>query len=70
MAQIVRLLIILAFMGLAAWTWHALGPGALRWALPPVIFLSGGTIGDRLFRHLASPEEIRADLEDRLRNTL
>ncbi len=66
-----------------AQTWRTLGAFAGLAALSAAIFFSptiGGfaigavlalgsfAIGERAFRRLASKEEIRADLEDRVRN--
>ena len=53
------LLAVLAFLTLTGWA---------RWVVPFVIFVIGSVIAEWLFRKLATPEMIRADLEDRVRN--
>jgi len=52
-------LAVLAYLTLAGWAW---------WIVPFIIFIVGSAIAEWLFRKLATPETIRADLEDRVRN--
>ena len=52
-------LAVLAYLTLAGWAW---------WIVPFIIFIIGSAIAEWLFRKLATPEMIRADLEDRVRN--
>jgi hypothetical protein len=52
-------LAVLAFLTLTGWA---------RWVVPFVIFVVVGAIAEGLFRKLATPETVRADLEDRVRN--
>jgi hypothetical protein len=53
------MLAVLAYLTLAGWAW---------WIVPFIIFIIGSAIAEWLFRKLATPEMIRADLEDRVRN--
>jgi hypothetical protein len=69
MAQIARLAITVAAMALAGWAWFAMGAGAPAWVLASAIFLVGGAIAELAFRRLASAEAVRADLEERVRNS-
>jgi hypothetical protein len=52
------MLAVLAYLTLAGWAW---------WIVPFIIFIIGSAIAEWLFRKLATPEMIRADLEDRVR---
>lgn len=67
MAPLLRFLIpfVFLFIGLALWvvvgSWH----GLLLFVL---LFLIGSTIGSRAFKRLASNDQIRDDLEARLKN--
>ena len=58
-ALVAALAAVLAFLALTGWT---------RWVVPVVIFVAGGALAEWLFRKYATPETIRADLEDRVRN--
>ena len=58
-----------AFAGLAASSIAIfLSPTLGGLAIGAVLALGCFAIGERLFRRLASKEEVRADLEDRVRN--
>jgi len=67
LAQVVRFavgllaaaLAVFAYLTLEGWAW---------WIVPFIIFIIGSAIAEWLFRKLATPEMIRADLEDRVRN--
>jgi fatty acid desaturase len=52
-------LAVFAYLTLAGWAW---------WIVPFIIFIIGSAIAEWLFRKLATPKMIRADLEDRVRN--
>ena len=67
MAQWVRFAVTAAgmLMAGAAFLWL---PVSWGWLVALAIFALGGLLSERLFRRLASPEEIRADLEDRVRH--
>jgi hypothetical protein len=68
MAQMARLLITLVAMALAAWSWFALSPSWFAWAAAAGVFVGGSVLAEIIFRRLASPDAVRADLEDRVRN--
>jgi hypothetical protein len=68
MAQLLRFAIALAGAILALVAWFALLPSWTAWAAGLVIVLAGFILAERTFRRLATPEQIRADLEDRVRN--
>ena len=67
-AQIVRFAIGIAFAVLAVFAWLRLGGGWASWTALIVIFIIGSTLAEWTFRRLATPDEIRDDLEDRVRN--
>ena len=48
----------------------SLVPGLWGYAVGAAVFFACSLIADRIWRRRASPEEIRQDLEDRVRNTL
>jgi hypothetical protein len=68
MAQLVRFAIALAGAGLGLIALFVLWPGWTAWAAAAVIVLGGFILAERVFRRLATPEQIREDLEDRVRN--
>ena len=68
MAQLVRFAITLLGVGLGFAAWFFLSPGWIAWAAAIVIVLAGFSLSERVFRRLGTPEQIRADLEDRVRN--
>jgi hypothetical protein len=53
---------------LAVFAWLRLGGGWASWISLVVIFVAGGTVAEWMFRKLATPQTIRDDLEDRVRN--
>lgn len=57
-------------VGVALAIWHGQAPGLGWWAALPagLAFLIVSGVGEMLFRRLATPEQRRADLEDRVRN--
>jgi hypothetical protein len=67
LAQVVRFAVGLLAAALAVFAYLALD-GWARWIVPFIIFIIGSAIAEWLFRKLATPEMIRADLEDRVRN--
>ena len=67
-AQAARFVIGLLFAVLAVFAWLWLGGGWASWIALVVIFIAGSTVAEWTFRKLATPEIIRADLEDRVRN--
>jgi hypothetical protein len=67
-AQIIRFAIGIAFALLAVFAWLRLGGGWTSWIALVVIFVIGSTLAEWTFRRLATPEVIRDDLEDRVRN--
>ena len=67
-AQIVRFAIGIAFAVLAVFAWLRLGGEWMSWIALVVIFVIGSTLAEWTFRRLATPEAIRDDLEDRVRN--
>lgn len=67
MAHAARLAIALITMALAGWSWLVLS-GWIAWAVFIGIALVGSVVAAAVFRRLATPEIIRADLEDRVRN--
>jgi len=67
LAHIVRIAVFLLAGVLAVLAFLTLAPWA-RWTVPVVIFVIASTIAEWLFRKLATPDVIRADLEDRVRN--
>jgi hypothetical protein len=67
-AQIVRFAIDIAFAVLAVFAWLRLGGEWMSWIALVVIFVIGSTLAEWTFRRLATPDAIRDDLEDRVRN--
>ena len=67
-AQFVRFAVALISGVIAVLAFLKLSPGWTAWAALVAIFVVGGSMAERLFRKLASPEQIRDDLEDRVRN--
>lgn len=67
-AQVVRFAIGIAFALLAVFAWLRLGGGWASWTALVVIFVIGSTLAEWTFRRLATPDAIRDDLEDRVRN--
>ena len=67
-AQIVRFAIGIAFAMLAVFAWLRLGGEWMSWIALVVIFVIGSTLAEWTFRRLATPDAIRDDLEDRVRN--
>jgi hypothetical protein len=67
-AHAARLVIGLLFAALAVLLWLELGGGWASWIALVVIFAIGSTLAEWTFRRLATPDLIRADLEDRVRN--
>jgi hypothetical protein len=68
MAQTARLAIICLAIVLAGLAFLAV-PGWLFWAAMLGVFIAGGVVSEAVFRRLATPEVIKADLEDRARST-
>jgi hypothetical protein len=68
MAQAARFAIICLAIVCAGLAFLA-APGLLGWAAMLGVFLVGGVVSEAVFRRLATPEVIRADLEDRARST-
>ncbi|MDX8464834.1 hypothetical protein RFM26_03950 [Mesorhizobium sp. VK23B] len=67
MAQTIRFAIFVlsaCCAGLAFFTLHSFW----AWAAPIAIFIAGSLLAEYAFSRLASPEEKRRDLEDRVRN--
>ena len=67
-AQIVRFAIGIAFAVLAVFAWLRLGGEWMSCIALVVIFVIGSTLAEWTFRRLATPDAIRDDLEDRVRN--
>ena len=67
-AQIIRFAIGIAFALLAVFAWLRLGGDWASWIALVVIFIVGSTLAEWTFRKLATPDAIRDDLEDRVRN--
>ena len=67
-ALIVRFAVGVAFALLAVFAWLRLGGGWPSWIALVVIFVIGSTLAEWTFRRLATPDAIRDDLEDRVRN--
>lgn len=67
MAQWVRFAIGFFGIALAGATFLAL-PSGWGWLVALAIFGARGIAAERAFRWLASPEEVRQDLEERVRN--
>jgi hypothetical protein len=67
-AQATRFAIGLLFAVIAVFAWLNLGGGWTSWIALIVIFAIGSTVAEWTFRRLATPDTIRADLEDRVRN--
>jgi hypothetical protein len=67
-AQIIRFAIGIAFALLAVLAWLRLDGGWASWIALVVIFIIGSTLAEWTFRRLATPDVIRDDLEDRVRN--
>jgi hypothetical protein len=67
-AQVVRFAIGILFALLAVFAWLRLGGGWASWTALIVIFIIGSTLAEWTFRRLATPDAIRDDLEDRVRN--
>ena len=68
MAQFVRFAVALTSGAIAVLVFLELSPGWAAWAALVAIFVVGGSMAEWLFRRLASREQIRDDLEDRVRN--
>jgi O-antigen ligase len=68
MAQVLRFAIGLLTAVLAILAYLLLAGSWAAWAALLVIFIVGGCAAEWTFRKLATPETIRADLEDRVRN--
>jgi hypothetical protein len=68
MAQLLRFFVALGGAVLALMAWFVLLPSWTAWVAALVIVLAGFVLAERIFRGLATPEQIRADLEDRVRN--
>jgi hypothetical protein len=68
MAQLVRFAIAVLGAGLGFAAWFVLSPGWVAWVVAIVIVVAGFSLSERVFRRLATPEQVRADLEDRVRN--
>ena len=66
-AHAARFAIGLCFAAVAVLAWLKLG-GWASWVALIVIFAIGSTVAEWIFRRLATPDTIRADLEDRVRN--
>ena len=67
-AQFVRFAVALTSGVIAVLAFLKLSPGWAAWAALVAIFVVGGSMAEWLFRRLASREQIRDDLEDRVRN--
>jgi hypothetical protein len=67
-AQIIRFAIGTAFAVVAVFAWLRFGGGWASWTALVVIFVIGSTLAEWTFRRLATPDAIRTDLEDRVRN--
>jgi uncharacterized membrane protein len=67
-AQLVRFAVALIAGVIAVLAFLTLSPGWAAWAALVAIFVVGGAMAEWLFRRLASPKQIRDDLEDRVRN--
>jgi hypothetical protein len=67
LAHVVRFAVGLLAAVLAVFGYLTLA-GWARWIVPFIIFIIGSAIAEWLFRKLATPEMVRADLEDRVRN--
>ena len=68
MAQLARFAVALIAGVIAVLAFLELSPGWAAWAALVAIFVVGGSTAEWLFRRLASPGQVRADLEDRVRN--
>ena len=67
LAHVVRFTIGLLAAALAVFAYLTL-VGWAQWVVPFIVFIIGTSIAEWLFRKLATPAMIRADLEDRVRN--
>ena len=67
-AQVVRFAVGIAFAVLAVFAWLRFGGGWASWIALVVIFVIGSTLAEWIFHKLATPDTIRDDLEDRVRN--
>lgn len=67
MAQALRLGIFVAFLALSAIAFFRLSP-PWAWLAPLALAVLGGVAAEKVFRLIATPEEMRRDLEDRTRN--
>jgi hypothetical protein len=67
-AQLARFAVALIAGVIAVLVFLKLSPGWAAWAVLVAIFVVGGSMAEWLFRRLASPEQVRGDLEDRVRN--
>jgi hypothetical protein len=67
-AQAARFTIGFLTAVLAVSAWLKLGGGWASWIALVVIFVVGSTLAEWTFRKLATPQMIRADLEERVRN--
>jgi len=68
LTQIVRFAIGIASAALAVFAWLRLDGGWASWIALVVIFVLGGILAEWTFRKIATPDDIRDDLEDRVRN--
>ncbi|WP_339951716.1 hypothetical protein [uncultured Albimonas sp.] len=64
-AQLARFAIFFVVAPLGLWAMLG-GPAGWRWPLGIGLWLAGGWLAEAAFRRLASPEEIRRDLRDRV----
>jgi hypothetical protein len=68
LAHAMRFAVGLVAAVLAVLAYLKFGGGWASWILLLLIFVVGGSIAEWAFRRLATPEIVRADLEDRVRN--
>jgi hypothetical protein len=67
MAQWARFAVILVTLALAGFTFmEAPAPSAFPAMIG--VFCAGAVLAQAVFRRLATPEEVRADLEDRMKS--
>jgi hypothetical protein len=57
--------VVSAALAIGSWLW--LGSWS-AWIVPLIVFVAGGAVAEWIFRRLATPDVIRDDLEDRVRN--
>jgi len=67
MVHFVRAVIFFGFVGLGFWGLSAL-PSPWNWIAVVAAFLVGGSASMIVFKRLATPDQIKADLESRLHN--